>query len=100
MPFGAAIPSAHPPYDSRPVELELRMATASARSRRHRPLENAAAFVVQLVLPLSQSRCSPQRTAPEASLRRPFRVSVHASFALRRLCLSDAAVRPDGLLRC
>jgi hypothetical protein len=54
MPFGAATPSAHPPYDSRPVELELRMATASAGRRRRRPLETAAVFVVQLVLPLSQ----------------------------------------------
>jgi hypothetical protein len=59
MPFGAAIPSAHLPYDSRPVELELRMATASAGRRRRRPLENAAAFVVQLVLPLPQRRPPP-----------------------------------------
>ena len=29
-PFGAAAPSAHPPYDSRPAELELRMAMAIA----------------------------------------------------------------------
>ncbi len=52
-------PSAHPPYDSRPVELELRMATASAGRRRRRPLETAAVFVVQLVLPLAQRRPPP-----------------------------------------
>jgi hypothetical protein len=62
MPFGAATPSAHPPYDSRPVELELRMATASAGRRRRRPLENAAVFFGLLVLPLSQRPFVPMRS--------------------------------------
>jgi hypothetical protein len=57
-PFAAATPSAHPPYDSRPMELAIRMATASAGLRGRRPLENAALFVVLLVLPLSQRPCA------------------------------------------
>ncbi len=39
-PFEAVTPSAHPPYDSCPVELELRMATASARRRRQSATRN------------------------------------------------------------
>ena len=57
-PFAAATPSAHPPYDSHPMELELRTATASAGLRRRRPLENAAVFFVLLELPLSQRPCA------------------------------------------
>ena len=57
-PFAAATPSAHPPYDSRPMELELRTATASAGLRRRRPLENVAVFFVLLVLPRSQRPCA------------------------------------------
>ncbi len=52
--FAAATPIAHPPYESHPVELALRMATASAGLRGRRPLENAAVFFVLLALPLSQ----------------------------------------------
>ena len=57
-PFAAATPSAHPPYDSHPVELALRMVTASAGLRGRRPLENAAVFVVLLALPPSQRPCA------------------------------------------